>query len=97
MTEDNVTAQDATTTKNTSGEGAPVKISAKSIERRLNYIAKETRRGIFERKRNQVAVEVLRYIASGEAKSARNIARAFVDAYPEAPAEKAETTENAEA
>lgn len=75
----------------TAGE---VRISAKWIDKRLNYIAKETRRWAFERKRNQLAVDVLRHIATGEAKSPRNLARAFVEAYPEQPAEKPETVEN---
>lgn len=74
-----------------------VRVSAKWIDKRLKYVAKETRRGVFERKRNQVAVDVLRHIATGEAKSPRNLARAFVDAYPEQPAEKPESTEDSAA
>lgn len=68
------------------------KVTAKAIEKRLKYIAQETRRAVFERKRSQLAHDVLSYIASGEAKSPRNLARAFVDSYPDQPAAKTEST-----
>jgi hypothetical protein len=84
-------ADESSEAANTAGT---VRVSAKWIDKRLKYVAKETRRGVFERKRNQVAVDVLRHIATGEAKSPRNLARAFVEAYPEQPAEKPEATED---
>ncbi len=65
---------------------APAALNAKRVRRRLDQIAAITAPGRFRRQRHALATRLLQQIADGDIKNPRAVARAFVEAYPEAPA-----------